>query len=98
MIPTTGFGVIEFSQGSGCVPESGEEAMEPGLLVPDMRRERVRRWELIVFVRIWRFEINKAYGRYRTFLRKTWIGPFCLKVWSNPKSISSVSHPVRIAW
>jgi len=56
-----------------------------------------RRWELIVFPKIWYLWINRPYGKFGSpFLRETWIGPFCLKVWADPRSVGSLSHPVRI--
>jgi len=64
--------------------------------------ERVykRRWEIIIFPTIWNFWIHKPYGAkyHKTpFLRETWIGPICLKIWEDPRSVGSLSHPIRIA-
>ena len=57
-----------------------------------------RRWELLVFVHIWHFWIWRGYGLRTPFMWETWIGPICLRVWADPRSISSVRRAVRWIW
>jgi hypothetical protein len=49
-----------------------------------------RAWELLLFPAVWSLRVNHPYGKSTTFMRETWVGPFCLRVWTNPKS---VTHP-----
>ena len=46
-----------------------------------------RNWEIIIYpLRYWQFYIAKPFGKPTEFLTETWIGPFCLRVWTNPLS------------
>jgi len=48
---------------------------------------RRRRWEVIFFpYPYWHFHILKRYGKYKHFLTETWLGPICIRVWSDPKA------------
>lgn len=52
-----------------------------------------RAWELLLFPTIWSFRVNHPYGKPQytgVFMRETWVGPLCLRIWTNPKS---VTHP-----
>lgn len=59
-----------------------------GLLPP-------RRWEIIMFP-YWQFHIHKSFGdKYGpAFLKETWVGPFCFRLWSDPRSVGSVSRAI----
>ena len=54
-----------------------------------------RRWEIVIYRHVWMFHVHKPFGRFGVFLRETWIGPFCLKIWTDPRS----AHPkwIRLA-
>lgn len=47
-----------------------------------------RAWEVVVFPTVWSFRVNHAYGKRTTFMRETWVGPVCLRVWANAKSVT----------
>jgi len=57
-----------------------------------------RRWELLIFLdrHLWHWHVNRAVGKYKPFLWETWLGPFCFRVWRDPRSVSSVSKAVRV--
>lgn len=54
-----------------------------------------RRWEVIIFP-FWEFHIYRPFGgKYGpVFLRETWIGPFCFRLWSDPRSVGDMSRAV----
>ena len=48
---------------------------------------KTRNWEIIIYpLRYWQFYIARPFGKPTRFLTKTWIGPFCLFVWTDPRS------------
>jgi len=50
---------------------------------------KMRNWEIIIFpLRCWQFHIARPFGIPK-FLVETWIGPFCLRVWTDPRSVGS---------
>jgi hypothetical protein len=61
----------------------------------------MRRWEVLIFVHVWKWHINRPLGARTTtapFLHETWLGPLCFRLWRNPKSVSSMSRWLIIVW
>lgn len=56
-----------------------------------------RRWELLIYPKLkhWFLRIGRL-GKYKPFAWEAWIGPVCFLYWADPRSVGSVSKPVRL--
>ena len=61
-----------------------------------------RRWELLFWPQRehWHWRIRTKFGKFKPFLRETWLGPFCFRRWADSRSATrgpvTVARPARM--